>query len=232
MLRDWLMCWVYNKVLQWQCLTEAIFIIILTWENVLARDTASISQYTNIVHHGKAEDEASVVCRKEDIFAADSMETGASQVALVVKNPPASEGDSESWVWSLTQEDHLEEGVATHFNIHSWRIPRTEEPGRLWSIGSQRVRHDWSDFTHTHTHTHNMESNFVKQLFQVRFPESRFWSRGLWQIYRGVLMGSKVLGGWSWIGWEWSRTWMWVQQRPQLIPWDVEELEWSTECSE
>ena len=152
MLRDWLVCWVYNKVLQWQCLTEAIFIIILTWENVLARDTASISQYTNIVHHGKAEDEASVVCRKEDIFAADSMETGASQVALVVKNPPASEGDSESWVWSLTQEDHLEEGVATHFNIHSWRIPRTEEPGRLWSIGSQRVRHDWSDFTHTHTH--------------------------------------------------------------------------------
>ena len=93
MLWDRLVCWVYNKVLQWQCLTEAIFIIILTWENVLARDTASISQNTNIAHHGKAEDEASVVCRKQDVLAPDTMETGASQAVLVVNNPPANEGD-------------------------------------------------------------------------------------------------------------------------------------------
>ena len=45
------------------------------------------------------------------------------------------------WVRSLGQKDPLEEGMATHFSILAWRIPRTEEPGRLQSIGSQRARH-------------------------------------------------------------------------------------------
>ena len=44
------------------------------------------------------------------------------------------------WVQSLDQEDHLE-GVATHSSILAKRIPWEEEPGRLQSIGSQRVRH-------------------------------------------------------------------------------------------
>ena len=42
----------------------------------------------------------------------------------------------------LSQEDPLEEGMATHSSILAWRIPRTEEPGRLQSMGPQRVRHD------------------------------------------------------------------------------------------
>ena len=45
-------------------------------------------------------------------------------------------------VWSLGQEDPLEEGMATHSSILAWRIPWTEEPDRLESIGSHRVRHD------------------------------------------------------------------------------------------
>ena len=45
-------------------------------------------------------------------------------------------------VQSLDQVDPLEEGVETHSSILVWRIPWTEEPGRLQSIGSQRVRHD------------------------------------------------------------------------------------------
>ena len=49
------------------------------------------------------------------------------------------------WVWSLGQEDPLEEGMATHFSILAWRIPWTEEPGWLLSMGSHRVGHDWSD---------------------------------------------------------------------------------------
>ena len=48
----------------------------------------------------------------------------------------------ETWVWSLGQEDSLEEGMAAHSSVLVWRIPWTEEP-RLQSIGSQRVRHDW-----------------------------------------------------------------------------------------
>ena len=54
----------------------------------------------------------------------------------------------ETWVRSLGREDPLEEGMAPRSRILAWRIPCTEEPGRLQSMGSQRVRH-----THTHTHT-------------------------------------------------------------------------------
>ena len=45
-------------------------------------------------------------------------------------------------VQSLGGEDALEKGVATHSSIFAWRIPWTEEPGRLWSMGSQRAGHD------------------------------------------------------------------------------------------
>ena len=46
------------------------------------------------------------------------------------------------WVQSLGLEDPLEEGIATHSSIPSWRIPWTEEPGGLQSTGLQRVGHD------------------------------------------------------------------------------------------
>ena len=48
----------------------------------------------------------------------------------------------ETWVQSLGREDPLEEEVATHSSILAWKIPQTEEPGRLQSMGSQRVGHD------------------------------------------------------------------------------------------
>ena len=61
-----------------------------------------------------------------------------AQVVLVVKNPPANEGDIKNpWVWSLGREDPLEEEMATHSSILAWRIPWTEEPGGLQAIGSQ-----------------------------------------------------------------------------------------------
>ena len=60
-----------------------------------------------------------------------------SQMALVVKNPPASVGDIRGVVPSLGREDPLEEGMATHSSIVAWRTPWTEEPGGLWSIGSK-----------------------------------------------------------------------------------------------
>ena len=66
----------------------------------------------------------------------------ASQGALVVKNPPANTGDIRDMSSSLDQEDPVEEGMATHFSILAWRITQTEEPGRLQSIESRRVRHD------------------------------------------------------------------------------------------
>ena len=57
----------------------------------------------------------------------------------MVKDPPARQKTS---VQSLGQEDTLEKGTAIHFSILAWRIPCTEEPGGLQSVGSQRVRHD------------------------------------------------------------------------------------------
>ena len=48
----------------------------------------------------------------------------------------------ETWVLSLGLEDPLEEEMATHCSILAWKIPCTQEPGRLQSIGSHRVRHD------------------------------------------------------------------------------------------
>ena len=51
-------------------------------------------------------------------------------------------GDTEIWVEFLGQEDPLEKGMATHSSILAWKIPWTEEPGRILSMGSQRVRHD------------------------------------------------------------------------------------------
>ena len=64
------------------------------------------------------------------------------RVALVVKNLPVTAGDIEAWVRSLGWEDPLEEGMATHSSVLAWECPRTEEPGGLWAIGSQRVGHD------------------------------------------------------------------------------------------
>ena len=59
----------------------------------------------------------------------------ASQVAQCVKNPPA----TQKFVGSLGQEDPLEKGLANHSSTLAWRIPWTEEPDGLQSMGSQRV---------------------------------------------------------------------------------------------
>ena len=56
----------------------------------------------------------------------------------MVQSPPAMQ---EKRVQSLGQEDPLEEGMASHSSILTEKIPWTEEPGRLWSMGPQRVRH-------------------------------------------------------------------------------------------
>jgi len=65
----------------------------------------------------------------------------------VVKNPPARQ---ETWAQFLGQEDPLEEGMATHSSILAWRIPWTEEPGGLQSMGSQRVRNEATEHACRH----------------------------------------------------------------------------------
>ena len=60
----------------------------------------------------------------------------------MLKNPPASAEDIKDTASIPGQKDPLEEGMATHSSILSWRIPGTKEPGGLQSIGLQRVGHN------------------------------------------------------------------------------------------
>ena len=74
-------------------------------------------------------------------------------VAQMVKNLPAVQ---KTRVRSLGQENPLEKAIAIHSSNLAWRIPWTEKPGRLQSMGLQRVGHDWVNNTHKHTHTLDM----------------------------------------------------------------------------
>ena len=70
---------------------------------------------------------------------------GTSLVAQMVKHLPIM---WETRVQSLGWKDFLEKVMATHSSILAWKIPWTEEPGRLQSMGPQRVGHDWATFFH------------------------------------------------------------------------------------
>ena len=70
----------------------------------------------------------------------------------VIKNLPAMQEKQEMCVPSLGWEDSLEEEMATHSSILAWKIPWTEEPERLQSVGSHIIRHDReTEYTHTFT---------------------------------------------------------------------------------
>ena len=65
----------------------------------------------------------------------------SSLIVQLVKNLPAAQETQETEAGPLGQEDPLEEGMATRSSVLAWRIPWTEEPGGLQSMGSQRVGH-------------------------------------------------------------------------------------------
>ena len=72
-----------------------------------------------------------------------------------VKNLPVMQ---EMQVQSLGQEEPLEEGMETHSSILAWRIPWSEEPGRLQSVGLQRVGYDWA-CTHARLGENRLDSD-------------------------------------------------------------------------
>ena len=85
----------------------------------------------------------------------------------------------EIWVWSLGWEDPLEKEMVTHSSILAWRILWTEEPGRLQSTGSQRVRHDWG--TNFHFQGYRFSSLFLNSFvithnsFPLPLPSPSNW---------------------------------------------------------
>ena len=88
----------------------------------------------------------------------------ASLVAQTVKHLPAMR---ETWVRFLGQEDPLEKGMAIHSSTLAWKIAWMEEPDRLQSMGSQRVRHDWAT---SHTHSLTRYSGLPWWLSSKQFP--------------------------------------------------------------
>ena len=73
----------------------------------------------------------------------------------------------KTWVWSLDWEDPLGMGTATHSSVLAWTIPWAEDPGWLHSMGSQRVKHNWANFT-----------------FSVHFPGSSSSKEPIWKCRR------------------------------------------------
>ena len=96
-----------------------------------------------------------------------SLPLGASLVAQMVKNHPAMQ---ETWAQSLGQEDPPKEEMATYSSILAWRIPWTEEPSGLKSMGLQRVRHGWVTNTFTFSHFKDHFSCLIS--FKSNFPVS------------------------------------------------------------
>ena len=99
-----------------------------------------------------------------------------SQVAQMVKNLPAMQ---KTWVQSLSWEDPLEKGIATHSSILAWRIPWTEEPGRLQFLGSQGIRHNWATFTFTfltsvHDHWKNHSYDYMDLCWQIDVSDFKY----------------------------------------------------------
>ena len=72
-------------------------------------------------------------------YSQDNRPLWASLVSQMVKNLPATQ---ETWIRSLGRGDPQEKGIVTYSSILAWRIPWTEEPGRLQSMGSQRIEHN------------------------------------------------------------------------------------------
>ena len=75
----------------------------------------------------------------------ESTPLALNQMLKMVKRLPTMQ---ETWVRSLRGEDPLEKEMATHSSTLAWKIPWSKEPGRLQSMGSQRVRHDWATSLH------------------------------------------------------------------------------------
>ena len=117
-------------------------------------------------------------------------ELWVSLVAQPVKNLPAMQ---ETWVWSLVQKDALEKGMVTRSSILTQRIPWTEQPDGLQSLGSQRVGHDSVTNTHTHMWTTWSQLLLLKNEFTDQGMETKRNNKPSspsWVIHQQVLTKS------------------------------------------
>ena len=147
----------------------------------------------------------------------------------------------ERQVQSLGGEDPLEEGMATHSSILAWRIPWTEEPGGLQSMGSQRVGHDrvTHAFLHLWKGQHvilacSLTSSSCLTLHGILYPRVSCWGTAcsLWHCWTQSVSAEQspapaatVVGRWVWAaprGQSAFSTWQWPALSPTPPPWPGE----------
>ena len=119
---------------------------------------------------------------------------GASLVDQMVKSLPA----MKTWVQSLGWEDPLEKGMDTHCSILAWRISWTEEPGRLQSMGLQRVGHHWATNNTTcymwnHESRSSMNTGLKIQTYILKKKRIQERWAGRWYVGgEGILRGKGI----------------------------------------
>ena len=140
-------------------------------------------------------------------------------VAQTIKNLPAIQ---ETRVWFLCQEDPLEKGMAPHSSVLAWQIPRTEEPGGLQSMQSQRVGHHWATNTAASSMTQLVKNPSAVPEVQVRSLGWEDPQRSKWQS-NPVFLPEKSHGKRSLVGyspWGCKRVRHdWVNTQPVFIRW-------------
>ena len=116
-----------------------------------------------------------------------SWPSGVSPGGSAVRTCLPMQETQEMQVWPLGGADPLQEGMATHSSIPAWRIPWTEEPGRLQSIGSPRVRHNWSNLARWHA-LDPLDRQRAQCQAQSSLPLS--WWKGTWSGLGGAQLSS------------------------------------------
>ena len=115
-------------------------------------------------------------------------------VAQMGKNLP---GMRETWAQSLVLEDPLEKGMTTHSSILAWKILWTEEPGRLQSMGSQRIWHDWVTSTFTKQESEvkpRMRHVLREPVLQAQLSRALCLVAFLQKVYSQSLLGLQYSG--------------------------------------
>ena len=109
---------------------------------------------------------------------------GVSGGCLIeVKNLPANAGSTRDMSLTPESESSPEEGMATHCSSLAWRIPWTEEPGGLQSMGSQRARHDWAA-QHTSRHSGDEHEFLVMLSIERLFSSLPLYPKlALWLVF-------------------------------------------------
>ena len=133
------------------------------------------------------------------VFLAASTYIPGLPVAQMVKNLPTM---WKTRVQYLGRENPLEKGMAMHFDILAWRIPQTEKPHELQSMGLQRVEKDWVSHTHRHIHIYTQdlpggkESTYIMRRLRFNPCVSKIpWRRKLQPT--PVFLSGKSHGHWS-----------------------------------